>query len=174
VIDKYPSSTRKKAIAGGLTLLAFACASAQAPQAGVPSKGIHNKVPLVANTCPEVRVGDVIALDWNPSFAPAGPVTGLRSVRLTFGRVTSDGFTTKSRVFFSAGSKAQPVATSTGANGSFHVEFSVPQMPEGTYRAVDAQAIPMVQPAYIGDFPQMAASPADQQFCITVVSSSGG
>ena len=174
-MSRQPISIRTKTLAGGLSLLAMACASAQAPQAGVsvPSaKGIHNKVPLVASTCPEIHAGDVITLDWKPSFAPSSPVTGLRSLRLTFGRVTSDGITVKTRIFFSAGSKAQPVTTLMSSNGSFHVEFPVSQMPEGTYRAVEAQAIPMVQPSYNGDFPQMVVSPADQQLCITVVNSS--
>jgi hypothetical protein len=173
VMHRERNSIRTKTLAGGLGVLVLLSASAQAPRAQItkaPSGQNVRTVPLVSDACPEVHRGDLLALDWNPGFAPGGPVAGLRSFRLVFAPVVDDSVNPKVRVSFSAGGKGGSPAATSVTNGYYHIEVPVTQVPEGVYRLVDAAAAPEVFPGLDGEaIPQMTVSPVQDRFCITVV-----
>jgi hypothetical protein len=79
--------------------MTFTCALAQAPQTEVASPTVPRTqpVPLVSGTCPAVRQGGVISLDWNPGFDPSSAVTGMKSLRLIFHHFRKDGVTSTPR-----------------------------------------------------------------------------
>lgn len=159
-------STRAKTVLGGFGLLALACASAQAPQAAQ-----FRTVPLVSDTCPSVRLGDSISLDWNPDFDPIWPVTGLRDFTLAFAAVTDDGVSlTRQELYLDM--RHAPTRIYALGNGFFHIEFTVSgrSISPGVYRLVRANATAEVQSDYTGPNPTMMVSPVRERYCITVVS----
>ncbi len=158
-------SARARTVLGGFGLLVLACASAQAPQASQP-----RTVPLVSDTCPSVRVGDSISLDWNPDFDPIWPVTGLRDFYLTFAGVADDGVHLARREL-DLDMRHAPTRISALGNGFFHIEFTVDgrSISPGIYRLVRANANAEVVQDYAGGPPRMTLSPVDGRYCITVV-----
>jgi hypothetical protein len=157
-------STRAKTLFGGLSLLAVVCASSQAPQ-----QAQSRTVPLVSDTCPNVRTGDKVSLDWNPLFDPIWPVSGLRGLSLTFAPVAEDGSVTKKgELILRPGNSATTI--SPLGNGYFHLEFTLNLKTSrpGTYRLVRANATADVVPDYAERPPQMTKSPVDERYCFTV------
>jgi hypothetical protein len=170
VIHRSSSSTRTKAILGSLSLVAFACASAQA-QTAVASPAVPRAqpVPLVSGACPAVRQGGVISLDWNPGFDPSSAVTGMKSFRLIFQHLQQDGVNLNpaSRLLLDSGPRGKITAS---GNGFFHIEARLPPSTHlGTYHLVQAHSSPALLPDYQGEAPKMTVSPASESFCITVV-----
>ena len=158
-------STCAKTVLGGLSLLVFVCASAQAPKPSVPST-----VPLVSDTCPSVHIGDSISLDWNPNFDPAWPVTGLRSFGLTLAGVAEDGVSLK-RQELNLGARHTPTKISPLGNGFYRIEFQLNtrSIEPGKYRLVRAMAMAEVVSEYTEQPPQMTSSPVNERYCISVV-----
>jgi hypothetical protein len=159
-------STHARNFLGGLSLLAVVCAHAQAPQPAQP-----RTVPLVSDTCPSVRIGDRVSLDWNPLFDPEWPVAGLHAFVLRFARMTEDGAVDSKQEQLRLGAQQPPASISPLGNGYFHVEFTVFMKPirHGTYRLVRADAAAEVDPDYANQAPQMTRSPVDERYCFTVV-----
>ena len=171
MIYRPSSSIRAKALIGGLSLLAFVCASAQASQdsAASPAAPPLQPVPLVYGACPAVRQGGFISLDWNPGFDPSYPVTGLKFTRLVFHQVREDGVSLNPSFRFVLDSGPRGRITDVG-NGYFHLEARLPPMTHpGTYHLVGAVSSPQLLPDYRGEAPKMTDSPVREQFCITVV-----
>jgi hypothetical protein len=174
VIYRPSSSIRSKALMGGLSLLAFVCASAQAPLDSVASHAapLVQPVPLVAGACPTVRPGGVISLDWNPGFNPSSAVTGLKFFRLIFHQVGEGGVSLNPsfRLVLDSGPRGR--ITDAG-NGYFHIESRLPPVTHpGTYHLVGAVGSPELVPDYQGDAPKMTVSPVSEFFCVTVVPAS--
>jgi hypothetical protein len=162
---------RTKALIGGLSLLAFASAFAQAPQEAAATSGTPTlqPVPLVSGACPAVRQGGAISLDWNPGFAPSWAETGMRSFRLIFQQLKEDGVTLNpaSRLVLDSGPRGK--MTDIG-NGYFHIESRLaPMTHPGTYHLVQAHSSPELLPDYQGEAPRMTVSPVRESYCITVV-----
>jgi hypothetical protein len=173
VIHRSSSSTRTKAILGGLSLVAFTCALAQAPQAELASPTVPpaQPVPLVSGTCPAVHQDGVLSFDWNPGFDPSWGVTGIKSFRLIFQHLREDGVSLNpaSRLVLD-GSRGRMTAI---GNGYFHIEARLPSSTHlGTYHLVDANSSPELLPDYQGEAPRMTASPARESFCVAVVPAS--
>jgi hypothetical protein len=171
VIHRSSSSTRTKAILGGLSLGAFACALAQAPQTEVASPPVPRAqpVPLVSGDCPAVRQGGVISLDWSPGFDPSSAVTGMKSFRLIFQQLQNDGVNLNpaSRLMLDSGPRGR--MTDIG-NGYFHIEARLPPSTHpGAYQLVGAHSSPALLPDYQGEAPKMTVSPVREHLCITVV-----
>lgn len=158
-------STHAMSFLGGLSLLAVVCAQAQAPQSAQ-----SRTVPLVSDTCPNVRIGDRVSLDWNPLFDPEWPATGLHAFVLRFARMTEDGVDLKQEQLRLGAQQTQTSISPLG-NGYFHVEFTVYMKPvrPGTYRLVRADAVAEVDSDYAEQAPQMTRSPVDERYCFTVV-----
>jgi hypothetical protein len=174
LIYRSSSSTRTKAIIGSLSLVAFACASAQAPQTEVASPAVPRaqSVPLVSGACPAVRQGGVISLDWNPGFDPSSGVTGMKSFHLIFHQLREDGVNLNpaSRLVLDSGPRGRMTAV---ANGYFHIEARLPPSTHlGTYHLVAAHSSPGLSPDYQGEAPKMTVSPASESFCVAVVPAS--
>ncbi len=123
MIHRSSSSTRTKAILGSLSLMAFACAFAQASQTEVASPAVPRAqpVPLVSGACPAVRQGGVISFDWNPGFDPSWGVTGMRSFRLIFQHLREDGVNLNPASRLVLDSVPGGRMTAIG-NGYFHIE----------------------------------------------------
>jgi hypothetical protein len=171
VIYRPSSSIRTKALIGGLSLLAFVCASAQAPQdsAASPAAPPLQPVPLVYGACPAVRQGGFISLDWNPGFDPSYPVTGLKFTRLVFHQVREDGVSLNPSFRFVLDSGPRGKITAIG-NGYFDIEARLPpSMHIGTYHLVAAHGSPELLPDYQGEAPKMTVSPVRESFCVAVV-----
>jgi hypothetical protein len=171
VIHRSTSSTRTKAILGSLSLMAFACALAQAQQTEVASPAIPHAqpVPLVSGACPAVRQGGVLSLDWNPAFDPSWGVTGMKSFRLIFQHLREDGVNLNPASRLVLDSVPGGRMTAIG-NGYFHIEARLPPSTHlGTYHLVDAHSSPELLPDYQGEAPKMTVSPVREHFCITVV-----
>ena len=171
MIHRSSSSTRSKALLGSLSLMAFACALAQAPQSDVSAPAVPRvqPVPLVSDACPAVSRGGTIALDWNPDFDPSWAGTGMRSFRLIFQQLEEDGVTLNpaSRLVLDSGPRGR--MTDIG-NGYFHLEARLPPMTHlGTYHLVGAFSSPQLFPDYQGEAPTMTVSPVSEFYCITVV-----
>ena len=171
MIHRSTSSTRTKAILGSLSLMAFACALAQASQTEVASPAVPRAqpVPLVSGACPAVPQGGVLSFDWNPGFAPSWGVTGMKSFRLIFQHLRKDGVNLNpaSRLVLDSGSRGRMTAI---GNGYFHIEARLSSsMPLGTYHLVDAHSSPELLPDYQGEAPKMTVSPVREYFCITVL-----
>lgn len=172
MIHRSSSSTCTKAIAGGLSLLAFSCALAQTaqPELAPPAARLKQPVPLVADTCPTVRQDGVLSLDWNPAFDPSGAVTGLKSFRLIFDHLLADGVhpNPAARLVLDVGPGGRMTAI---GNGYFHIEMRLPPSTHpGTYHLVAAHGSPTLSPDYQGEAPTMTNSPEREYFCITVIS----
>jgi hypothetical protein len=170
LIHRSSSSTRTKAILGSLSLVACVCAVAQAPQTEVASPAIPHTQPVALNsgTCPAVRQGGVISLDWNPAFDPSWAVTGMKSFRLIFHHLREDGVNLNpaSRLLLDSGPRGRMTAI---GNGYFHIEARLPSSAHlGTYYLVEAHSSPDLLPDYQGEAPKMTVSPVREQFCITV------
>jgi hypothetical protein len=170
VIPRPTFSTATKTIIGSLSLMAFACALAQAPQAAVvsPAAPLSQPVSLVSGTCPSVRQGGVISLDWNPVFAPSSAATGLKSFRMIFQHLQEDGVNLNpaSRLVLDGGPAGRMTAI---GNGYFHIEAHLPSSTHpGTYHLVKAHSSPDL-PDDQGEAPMMTVSPVRESFCITVV-----
>lgn len=166
-----PSSTRRKVMAVVLGLLTLASIHAQAPQTDTQPKTSSRPVPLVSDSCPQVREGDRITLDWNPGFDHAGIVTGLKSFSLVMAGVNENGAIGRQRIVLAAGGRGHsPFASSLG-NGYYHIEIPVPSdLPEGVYRLVDADTDAEAMAGYENEpRPQMTVSPVRERFCITVL-----
>jgi hypothetical protein len=171
VIHRSSSSTRTKAILGSLSLMAFACALAQAPQSEVASPAVSRPQPvaLVSGACPAVSQGGAISFDWNPGFDPSWGVTGMKSFRLVFQLLRADGVHVNpaSRLLLDSAPRGRITAI---GNGYFHIEARVPPFAHrGTYHLVAAHSAPELLPDYQGDAPKMTVSPVREYFCITVV-----
>jgi hypothetical protein len=174
VINRPSSSARRRAILGSLSLVAFACASAQAPQTEVASPTVPRAqpVPLVSGACPAVRQGGVISLDWNPGFDPSLAVTGLKSFRLIFHHLREDGVNLNpaSRLVLDSGPRGKITAS---GNGYFHIEARLPSSTHlGIYHLVAAHSSPELLPDYQGEAPKMTVSPVRESFCVAVVPAS--
>jgi hypothetical protein len=174
VIHRFSSSTRTKAITGGLSLLAFTGAFAQTPLTQVASSAVPlaQPVPLVSGACPAVRQGGVLSLDWNPAFDPSWAVTGLKSFRLIFQHLQQDGVNLNpmSRLVLDSGLRGR--MTPIG-NGYFHIETRLPSSTHlGTYHLVAAHSSPELLPDYQGEAPQMTVSPVRESFCVAVIPAS--
>ena len=154
--------------------MAFACALAQAPQSELlaPAARRMPPVPLVTGACSTVSQGDTIAFDWNPGFAPAWGVTGMRSFRLIFQGLREDGVSLNpaSRLLLDSGPRGRFTAI---GNGYFHIEARLPTLAHrGTYHLVAARSAPELVPDYQGDAPEMTVSPVREYYCITVLPAS--
>jgi hypothetical protein len=174
VIHRSSSSIRTKALLGGLSLMTFVCALAQAPQTEVasPTVPLAQPVPLVSGACPAVRQGGVISLDWNPGFDPSSAVAGLKSFRLIFHHVREDGVNLNpaSRLVLDSGPRGKMTAI---ADGYFHIEAHLPSSTHlGTYHLVEAHSSPELLPDYQGEAPKMTVSPVSESFCVAVVPAS--
>ena len=174
MIHRFSSSNRTKAILGSLSLMAFACAFAQASQTEVASPAVPRAqpVPLVSGACPAVRQGGVISFDWNPGFDPSWGVTGMRSFRLIFQHLREDGVNLNpaSRLALDSGPRGRMTAI---GNGYFRIEARLPPSTHlGAYHLVDAHSSPELLPDYQGEAPKMTVSPVREHFCITVVPAS--
>ncbi len=161
-------STHTKALVCGLALLTVVCAVPQMPK---PAQS--RTVPLVSDTCPTVRIGDRVSLDWNSLFDPIWPVTGLRDFGLTFAAVADDGVNLTQQQLRLRMRRTTASVTPLG-NDFFHIEIGVSNaskkpIPPGTYRLVGAIAVPGVVPEYTGELPKMTRSPVDERYCVTVV-----
>ncbi len=168
MIYRFSSSTRAKALLGSLSLMAFACALAQAPQSGVSAPAVP-PVPLVSGACPAVSRGGTIALDWNPDFDPSWAGTGMRSFRLIFQQLEQDGVTLNpaSRLVLGSGTRGRMIDI---GNGYFHLEARLPPTTHpGTYHLVGAFSSPQLFPDYQGEAPKITVSPMSEFYCITVV-----
>jgi hypothetical protein len=174
VIHRSSSSICTKTILGSLSVMAFACALAQAPQSEVSAPAVPRvpPVPLVAGVCPAVSQGGTITFDWNPGFTPSWGVTGMRSFRLIFQGLREDGVTLNPASRLPLDSSPRGRITAIG-NGYFHIEARVPSFTHrGTYHLVAAHSAPELVPDYQGDAPEMTVSPVRESFCITVVPAS--
>jgi hypothetical protein len=163
-----------KAITGGLSLVAFVCASAQTPQTEVasPSVSLAQPVPLVSGACPAVRQGGVLSLDWNPGFDPSWAVTGLKSFRLIFLHLRDDGVNLNPAARLVLDSIPRGKITAIG-NGYFHIEARLPSSTHlGTYHLVAAHSSPELPPDYQGEAPKMTVSPEREWFCVVVIPAS--
>ena len=168
MIHRSSSSIRTKALLGSLSVMAFACALAQAPQSDAPAVSHVQPVPLVPDACPAVSQAGTIALDWNPGFDPSWGVTGMRSFRLIFQQLRDDGVTLNpaSRLVLDSGPHSRMTAI---GNGYFHIEARLPPMTHpGVYHLVQAHSAPQLLPGYQGEAPQMTVSPVREFYCITV------
>jgi hypothetical protein len=168
VIYRFSSSIRAKALLGSLSLMAFACALAQAPQPEVSARAVP-PVPLVSGACPVVSRGGTITLDWNPDFDPSWAGTGMKSFRLIFQQLEQDGVTLNpaSRLVLGSGTRGR--MTDIG-NGYFHLEARLPPTTHpGTYHLVGAFSSPQLFPDYQGEAPTITVSPVSEFYCITVV-----
>jgi hypothetical protein len=174
VIQQIASSTRTKAILGGLSLMVFACALAQTPQADVSASAVPRvpplpPVPLVSGACPVVLQGGAISFDWNPGFDPSWGVTGIRSFRLIFQRLQDDGVNLNpaSRLVLDSGPRTRMTSI---VNGYLHIEARLPpSVHPGAYQLAGAHSSPELLPDYQGEAPVMTVSPMREHFCITVV-----
>jgi hypothetical protein len=168
------SSTRTKAILGSLSLMAFVCALAQAPQTEIslPTAPRTQPVSLVSGACPAVRQDGVISFDWNPGFDPSWGVTGMKSFRLIFQHLREDGvhLNPASSLVLDSGHRGRMTAI---GNGYFHIEARLPSSPHlGTYHLVAAHSSPELLPDYQGEAPKMTVSPVRESFCVAVVPAS--
>jgi hypothetical protein len=156
-------STFAGAVLAGLATLGGVSTSCQAPK-----PALTKVVPLVSDTCPNVYMGDKISVDWNPDFDPIWPVTGLRALGLTFAPVTGDGETLVRNHLDLGGRRTQQHISPLG-NGFFHVEIAVGggHIPIGTYRLMEAGAIPELDPDFKGPLPEMTRSPVEERYCFT-------
>ena len=169
-MPRFVSSTRTKILLGSLSLVAFVCALAQAPQTEVVAPAVpHGQpVPLVSGACPVVRQGGVISFDWNPGFDPSWGVTGMRAFRLVFQHLGADGvpLNPASRLLLDSGPGGRMTAI---GNGYFHIEARLPLFTHpGTYHLVSAHSSARLVADYKGEVPKMTVSPAGEFFCITV------
>jgi hypothetical protein len=174
VIHRSSSSIRTKAILGSLSVMAFACGLAQAPQSALSAPAVPRvpPVPLVAGACPAVSPGGTIAFDWNPGFAPSWGVTGMRSFRLIFQGLRQDGVNLNPASRMPLDSSPRGRITAIG-NGYFHIEARVPPFAHrGTYHLVAAHSAPQLVPDYQGDAPEMTVSPVREYYCITILPAS--
>jgi hypothetical protein len=174
VVHRSLSSIRTKVLLGSLSVMAFACAPAQAPQTDVSAPAVPrvSQVPLVSGACPAVSQGGTIAFDWNPGFDPSWGVTGMKSFRLIFQGLREDGVTLNPASRLPLDSFPRGRITAIG-NGYFHIEAQVPPFAHrGTYHLVAAHSAPKLVPDYQGDVPQMTVSPVSESFCVTVVPAS--
>jgi hypothetical protein len=163
-------SSHPRTVLGSLALLVVSSVYAQAPK---PPE--FRTVPLVTDSCPSVRIGDRVSLDWNPNFEPIWPVTGLSGFGLTFAAVADDGVHLKQTGLI-LDSRYTPSEISPLGNGFFHIEITMRprsmttrNIRPGTYRLVKARAIAALDPSYTGGSPQMTSSPVEERYCITVV-----
>jgi hypothetical protein len=177
VIYRSSASTSTKTclgILGGLSLMASACALAQAPQTEVASPAVSRPQPvaLVSGVCPAVPQGGAISFDWNPGFDPSRGVTGMRSFRLIFQGLREDGISLNPASRLLLDSVPRGRITAIG-NGYFHIEARVPPFAHrGTYHLVAAHSAPELVPDYQGDAPEMTVSPVREYYCITVLPAS--
>jgi hypothetical protein len=171
VIYRPSSSIRRKALIGGLSLLAFVCSSAQAPQDDTvsPAAALVKPVPLVSGACPAVRQSGVISLEWNPGFDPSWGVTGMKAFRLIFQSLREDGVNLNpaSRLVLDSWPRGRMVAV---GNGYFRVEVRLPIATRpGVYRLVGALSSAAVAADYTGEAPRATVSPVGESYCMTVV-----
>ena len=155
-----------------LVLLGCAWATGQNPDL----RGTHAEsspprvvVPLVSDSCPIVRQGQSISLDWYPGFDIPGIVTGIRGFRLTFGALLVDGVTVRTRPAVVLGGRADRFSAVNAWNGYFHFELPISRaVTPGTYRLIDAEGTAETDQDYRGPAMKMTNSPVDSRFCITV------
>jgi len=174
VIHRFSSSIPTKAILGSLSVTAFACVLAQAPQSEVSTPAIPRvpPVPLVAGACPAVPPGGTISFDWNPGFTPSWGVSGMRSFRLIFQSLREDGVNLNPASRLPLDSSHHERITAIG-NGYFHIEAHLPPFAHrGTYHLVAAHSAPELVPDYQGDAPEMTVSPVREYYCMTVLPAS--
>lgn len=174
MIYRPSSSTRTKAITGGLSLLAFVGAFAQTSLTEVapPTVPLSQPVALVSSACPAVRQGGVLSLDWNPGFDPSWAVTGLKSFRLIFQHLREDGVNLNPMSRLVLDSLPRGRITAIG-NGYFHIEARLPSSTHlGTYHLVAAHSSPELPPDYQGEPPKMTVSPERESFCVAVIPAS--
>ena len=155
-----------KLLLAGFVLLGSIMASCQAQTQATT-------VSLVSDTCPNVIAGQSISLDWNPLFDPAWPVTSLHDFGLTFSPVAANGVSVKRGAELYLGARHTAKSISSLGNGFFHIELRLRglRIPPGTYRLVNAHAVPEVNPDFKGPLPEMTRSPVEERYCITVIPS---
>lgn len=166
----------QKAVGAGVCLLALcAVAAAQSadPEARILRPGTPEGkiIPLVSDACPTVRPGDEVTLDWYPGFDIPGIVTGMRSFRLTFARVSNDGYTLEeTRSPLVLGGRSGGYRATSAWNGFFHIELSISRsVREGVYHLVGAEGYASATDDYTGPRMEMRNSPVDGRYCMTVV-----
>lgn len=161
-------------MAWGLCLLP-GCA-AQAPADGSAPR----VVALSQGSCPAVRDGDVVTLEWNPGFAHPASVLGLAEVTLAFethdrplGRGVEPLLVLRAIHGHEAGTTSDS-AVSAGVNGYYTVRFNVTvnAAPPGEYRLKLAQFLPRVGPDTVGPAAEMTNDPANAFFCLNVAPAS--
>ncbi len=168
MICRTSSSMRSKALIGGLSLLAFAGATAQGPQGPAGS----HAVALISGACPAVPQDGAVAVEWNPGFDPAWGVTGMKAFRLVFEGLREDGVTPipGSRLVLDSFPRGRITAM---GNGYFHVEARVPARTHpGVYRLVGANGSAGLVADYQGEAPRQTVSPVGESYCMTVVAGS--
>jgi len=167
---------RQAVRAGACLLLACAGAAAQSakPETSVlpPAASIARIVPLVSDTCPVVHPGDNIALDWYPGFEHPGVVTGLRTLRLSFGSLSKDGVSVNTRHPLVLGWRGGGFSATNAWNGYFHFELPIARaIPPGEYHLIAADGTAATLPEYQGPGMKMTNSPVTARLCFTVVGS---
>jgi len=150
---------------GALSLLLWA------PAAQAQSQ--PTTVQLISDACPVVHGGDKIAFNWNPTFDPEWPVTGLTGVTLQFGRQEENSVNLVQRFRLTLGGRISSDRTTATAttNGYYHLEIKVPSVRSvqpGVYHLVNANMNARVEEGYNGPAPQMTRSPVESRLCFTL------
>jgi len=137
-------------------------------------------VRLTPGTCAQVSDGDVLTLEWNPSFNQPSTISGLRDFSLSFARdeeLATSNHRAPSLNLEAApptlrGAAADQVIAPIG-NGFFQIRFHVSTrgLTSGTYRLVAAMALPTLAPDYQGEPPHMLNTPLSSSFCLEVTGS---
>jgi hypothetical protein len=171
--ERHRELTRIQHVVAGCCLIAAPSAHAQAPQPSATSPFLTAQprtVALASGSCPVVRSGDKVSLDWNPGFEHPGMVVGLRVFNLSFGRVGSNGVTVQQLPSLHLGGLAAGLPIADIGNGYFHIELSIPlRVAPGEYHLIGATAAAMRSPDYQGTESEMTNSPVREFYCITVV-----
>jgi len=171
--ERHSELTRIQHVVLGCCLMAALSTHAQSPQPSAAAPLLATQphtVALASDSCPDVRSGDKVSLDWNPGFEHPGIVGGLRIFHLGFGRLDSNGVTVQQIPSLRLGGLAASLPVTDTGNGYFHVEFTIPAgVQPGEYHLIKAASEARTLPEYQGPALPMTNSPVSARFCITVV-----
>jgi hypothetical protein len=169
----YRNSSRFNAVLISCSLLA-GLASAQPPQS-TGSATANPAVALAPDTCPTVRPGGEVTLDWNPAFEHPGAVEGLANFSLGFAAVSDDEVHLQLAKRFVLRELASGHHFSSIGNGYFHIAMTVPmRVAPGEYHITSAQSLALTSADYQGSPLWMTNSPVDARLCIKIVPATVG